>query len=314
MCIIALIGGMKLELRVLRYFLAVVGEESISRAAEALHVTQPTLSRQLSELEKKLGKNLFLRGSRKIALTEDGMFFRKRAQEIVDLVDKTEADLSASDEIVSGEILIGAGETDAMRLIARTVKKMLGNYPHIRYQLFSGNAEDVTERLDKGLLDFGILIGAVDIRKYDCLRLTAVDTWGLLMRKDSELAASSTIRPEDLQNIPLLCSRQALIRNELSGWLGDDFEKLNIVAGYNLIYNAALMVEEGVGYAMCLDKLVNTTEDSKLCFKPLEPRFESRLYLVWKKYQIFSKAAEKFLQQMHSEISYLNKIRAAEIE
>jgi DNA-binding transcriptional LysR family regulator len=158
-------GGIGMELRILRYFITVAREESISRAAEALHITQPTLSRQLLELEESLGKKLFLRlrGSRKITLTEDGMFLRKRAQEILDLADKTEADLTASDEIISGEVLIGGGETDAMRLIARTVKKMRDDYPYIRYQLFSGNAEDVTERLDKGLLDFGLLIGNVDV-------------------------------------------------------------------------------------------------------------------------------------------------------
>jgi DNA-binding transcriptional LysR family regulator len=289
-----------MELRVLRYFLAVAREQSISGAAEVLYVTQPTLSRQLSELEESLGKKLFLRlrGSRKVTLTEEGRFLQKRAQEILDLTDKTEADLSASDEIISGEVLIGGGETDAMRLIARTVREMRKDYPYIRYQLFSGNAEDVTERLDKGLLDFGLLIGNVDVGKYDCLRLTAIDTWGVLMRKDSELAALPGIKPENLKGIPLLCSKQALLRKELSGWLGSDFDKLNIIATYNLIYNAALMVDEGVGYAVCLDKLVNTTGDSNLCFRPLEPCFESQLNLVWKKYQVFSKAAEKFLNKL----------------
>jgi DNA-binding transcriptional LysR family regulator len=292
-----------MELRVLRYFLAVAREQSISKAAEALYVTQPTLSRQLAELEEGFGKKLFirLRGSRKITLTEEGKFLQKRAQEILDLTDKTEADLSASDEIISGDVLIGGGETDAMRLIARIVKKMNEDYPQISYQLFSGNAEDVTERLDKGLLDLGILIGNVDVSKYDYLRLTDVDTWGLLMKNDSDLAALPVIKPETLQNIPLLCPRQAIIRHELSGWLGSDFNKLNIIATYNLIYNAAIMVEEGVGYAMCLDKLVNTTGDSNLCFRPLEPRFESHLYVVWKKYQVFSKAAEKFLVKVQKE-------------
>jgi len=292
-----------MELRVLRYFLAVAREESISRAADVLHVTQPTLSRQLLELEETFGKKLFirLRGNRKITLTEEGIYLRKRAQEILDLANKTEADLSASDDFISGEVLIGAGETDAMRLIARIVKKMREDYPHISYQLFSGNADDVTERLDKGLLDFGILIGHEEIRKYNCLRLTAVDTWGLLMKTDSDLAALSGIRPEALQNIPLLCSNRAFIRNELSGWLGDDFNKLNIVATYNLIYNASLMVEEGVGNAVCVDKLTYTTGKSNLCFRPLEPRFESHLYFVWKKYQVFSKAAEKFLARVQKE-------------
>jgi DNA-binding transcriptional LysR family regulator len=289
---------MKLELRVLRYFLAVAKEQSISKAAdEVLYVTQPTLSRQLSELETALGKKLFnrLRGTRKITLTEEGRFLQKRAQEILDLANKTEADLSSTDELISGEVIIGGGETDAMRLIAQTIKMTCIDFPNIRYQLFSGNAEDVTERLDKGLLDFGVLIGNVDVSKYDCLRLAAVDTWGLLMRKDSELAALSSISPKVIKNIPLLCSRQALIHNELSGWLGSDFDRLNVVATYNLIYNAALMVDEGVGYALCLDKLVNMTGDSDLCFKPLKPRFEANLNLVWKKHQIFSKAAEMFL-------------------
>ena len=292
-----------MELRVLRYFLAVAREESISSAAEVLHLTQPTLSRQLLELEETFGKKLFirLRGNRKITLTDDGIYLRKRAQEILDLANKTEADLSASDDFISGEVLIGAGETDAMRLIARIVKKMRDDFPHVNYQLFSGNADDVTERLDKGLLDFGILIGHEEIRKYDCLRLTAMDTWGLLIKKDSELAALSSIRPEVLKKIPILCSNRAFIRNELSGWLGDDFNKLNIVATYNLIYNASLMVEEGVGSAVCVDKLTYTAGNSNLCFRPLEPRFESHLYFVWKKYQVFSKAAEKFLARVQKE-------------
>jgi DNA-binding transcriptional LysR family regulator len=175
---------------------------------------------------------------------------------------------------------------------------MREDYPLIRYQLFSGNAEGVMERLDRGLLDFGLLIGTVDTKKYDYLQLRSVDTWGLLMQKNSDLAAFSSIGPETLRNIPLLCSRQALEYRELSGWLGDDFEKLNIAATYNLIYNAAIMVEEGVGYALCLDKLVNTTGDSRVCFRPLKPRFEAHLYLVWKKYQVFSKAAEMFLERL----------------
>jgi len=290
--------GHYMEIRVLRYFLAVAREENITSAAESLHVTQPTLSKQLMDLESELGKKLFIRGNRKITLTDEGMYLRKRAQEIIDLVEKTESDLTASDEMISGEVIIGCGETDAMRLVARVVKNMREDYPHIRYQFFSGNAEDVIERLDKGLLDFGILIGATDIEKYDYLRLPVTDTWGLLMRKDSPLAASPGIKPEFLRGLPIICSRQALIRNELSGWLGEDFGNLNIVANYNLIFNAAIMVEEGVCYALCLDKLVNTTGDSNLCFIPLKPLLEAHLHIVWKKYQMFSKAAEKFLEKM----------------
>lgn len=291
-----------MELRILRYFLAVAREESITGAAKLLNVTQPTLSKQLMELEDELGKKLFIRGNRKITLTEEGMLLRKRAQEIMDLVDKTESEISNTDEIISGDIYIGGGETDAMRLIAKVVKKLQEVHPHIRYHLYSGNAGDVMERLEKGLLDFGVIIGSANLQKYDHLQLPATDTWGLLMKKDSPLAALDSIRSESLRNIPLLCSRQALAGNELSGWFGSDSEKLNIVATYNLIYNAALMVEEGIGYALSLDKLVNTTNNS-LCFKPFEPRLEAHLNIVWKKYQVFSKAAEEFLKELQAEIS-----------
>ncbi|WP_075756802.1 LysR family transcriptional regulator [Sporomusa sphaeroides] len=296
-----------MELRVLRYFLTVAREESITGAAKALHVSQPTLSKQLMDLEKKLGQVLLIRGNRKITLTEEGMLLRKRAQEIIDLVDKTEAELHQSDEVISGDVYIGCGETDAMRLIARTVKQMQMVYPYIRYHLFSGNAEDVTERMDKGLLDFGVLIGATEIDKYDYISLSAVDTWGLLMRKDSMLAASAHIKPEALRDIPIICSRQALACNELSGWLGNNLENLNVIATYNLIYNAALMVEEGVGYALGLDKLVNTTEKSSLCFIPLEPRVEAHLHIVWKKHQVFSKAAGAFLKKLQELLALPSK-------
>ena len=287
-----------MELRVLRYFLAVARAESITGAAQALHVSQPTLSKQLMDLEKRLGQVLLVRGNRKITLTEEGMLLRKRAQEIIDLVDRTEAELNQTDDVISGDIYIGCGETDAMRLIARTAQKLQRSYPDIRYHLYSGNAEDVAERMDKGLLDFGVLIGATDFDKYDYLKLSAADTWGLLMRTDSRLAAAVSIKPEALRDIPIICSRQALACNELSGWLGNNLDSLHVMATYNLIYNAALMVEEGVGYALCLDKLVNTTGKSNLCFVPLEPRVEAHLHIVWKKQQVFSKAAGAFLKTL----------------
>lgn len=294
-----------MEIRVMRYFLAVAREESISGAAEYLHITQPTLSRQLMELEEQLGVRLLIRGkrNRRVVLTEEGMLLRRRAEEIVELADKTEAQFRAKDEIVGGDIYIGSGETDAMRLIAQTAKELQREYPRIRYHLFSGNADDVTERLDKGLLDFGILIEPAGMDKYDCLRLPAVDTWGLLLRRDSPLAQHKAITPADLDGQPLICSRQSLVKNELSGWFGSDFEKQNIVARYNLIYNASLMVDEGVGYAITLDKLVNTTGDSSLCFRPLEPRLEAHLDLVWKKYQVFSKATQVFLNRFQARLA-----------
>ncbi len=296
-----------MEVRILRYFLAVAREESISKAAEYLHITQPTLSRQLMELEEELGSKLLNRGKRnhKITLTDEGMLLRKRAEEIIALVDKTESEFIATNEIISGDIYIGGGETDAMRFIAKTAQKLKKDYPHIRYHLFSGNADDVTEKLDKGLLDFGILIEPADIEKYNYIKLPVTDRWGLLMRKDSPLADKEKIFARDLLEIPLITSRQTLVRNEISGWIGEDIEKLNIVATYNLVYNASLMVDESFGYALCLDKLVNTSESSNLCFKPLAPQLEAHLDLVWKKHQVFSKATETFLTMLKQEISIM---------
>lgn len=285
-----------MELRVLRYFLAVAREENITAAAQTLHVTQPTLSKQLMDLEGEFGKKLFNRGKRKITLTEDGMLLRKRAQELIDLADRTEAELRASDETVTGEVCIGAGETRGVRLLAGAVGELRGRYPGIRYSLFSGNGEDVAERLDKGLLDFGLFVGNTDFKKYDYLKLPISDAWGLILRKDSPLAAQADIRPADIREIPLLCSRQALIRNELSGWLGYAFEQLHIVATYNLVYNASLFVEAGIGAAICIEGLVNTTGDSPLCFRPFRPRIAAELTLAWKKYQLLTKAQEKFLE------------------
>lgn len=290
-----------MDIRVLRYFLAVARQESITGAAEYLHLTQPTLSRQLMDLELELGKKLFIRGSRKVTLTDDGLMLRKRAEEILDLVEKTESAFHVADQAeITGDIYIGGGETQAMRLLTQTAKELQCDYPHIRYHLFSGNAEDVTERLDKGLLDFGILIEPVDLSRYDYIRLPAADVWGVLMRKDSPLAEKAYIQPKDLWGLPLLTSRQVMAQRELLGWMGKKPEELDIVSTYNLIYNAALMVEEGVGYALTLDKLVNTTGSSVLCFRALKPRLEVGLDLVWKKYQVFSKATAQFLARLQA--------------
>ena len=293
-----------MDIRILRYFLAVAQEESISGAAGFLHITQPTLSRQLMDLEAELGVKLLNRGKKnqRITLTEEGMLLRKRAEEIVVLADKTIAEFDTFHDIISGDIYIGGGETNAMRLIARVGKKLQSQYPLIRYHLFSGNADDVAERLDKGLLDFGLFIGTANMERYNYLRLPETDIWGLLMRIDSPLAAKESIRAKDLENIPLIVSRQSMVHNELSGWSGYDFEKLNIVATYNLVYNASLMVDEGFGYALCLDRLVYSADNNNFCFRPLEPRLETHLDIAWKNYQVFSKAAEKFLEALQDEL------------
>ncbi|MGN0617771.1 MAG: LysR family transcriptional regulator [Ruminiclostridium sp.] len=294
-----------MEIRVLKYFLAVAREQNISAAAESLFLSQPTLSRQLKELEEELGKQLFIRGSRKITLTEEGLLLRKRAEEIVELMDKTEKELSNSDEQVSGEIYIGAGETDGLRLIAKAAKELQEQYPQITYRIISGDAVDITERLDKGLIDFALLLEPVDISKYSYLKFPVKDVWGVLMRRDCPLAEKKSISSKDLQDMPLIVSRQAVDGSELTQWLKNGGEQLNIVSTYNLVYNASLMVDEGLGVALCLDKIINVSGDSSLCFRPLKPRLDVGMSLVWKKYQVFSKAAEKFILKMQESVSNL---------
>ena len=290
-----------MELRVLQYFLAVAREQNISAAAQSLHLTQPTLSRQLRELEEALGKQLMIRGNRKITLTEEGMLLRKRAEEILELADRTEKEIMQSADTVSGDIYIGTGETDGVRQIARTAHQLQQSYPGIHFHIVSGDAVDVCERLDKGLLDFGVLLGEMDKAKYHYLELPMKDTWGVLMRRDSPLAGQDAVSPRDLWDKPLILSRQVDNKSGLYRWLRKEPAELHTVATYNLIYNASLMVDEGMGYAFTLDKLVNST-GSHLCFRPLQPRLELGMYLVWKKSQIFSKAAELFLERLQEQL------------
>ena len=293
-----------MEFRVLRYFLTVAREGSITAAANSLHLTQPTLSRQLQDLEKELGQKLLIRGKYKVSLTPEGMMLRKRAQEIVDMVEKTEAEFQSIKDIISGDIYIGGGESDSMKYIAEIIKEINKDYPGIKFHIYSGNAEDVTERLDKGLLDFGVLIQPVDLSKYDNISLPEKDVWGVIMRKDSPLAQKDVIILEDLTNLPLINSRQAMrktsSKNEFIEWFQGKFDELNTVATINLVYNAAVMVKAGIGYAITLDKLVDTSKESELCFRPLHPKLESGLDIVWKKYQVFSPAVKLFLDRLQN--------------
>lgn len=284
-----------MELRVLQYFLAIAREESISKAAEYLHVTQPTLSRQIKDLEEELGTVLFERGSRKITLTDDGMLLRKRAEEIIGLVNKTESDIISGKSSLDGDVYIGCGETEGMRYIARAIKKVQDIHPEMKFHLHSGNAEDITERLEKGLIDFGVLIGINDLSKYNYIKFPVKDISGVLMKKDSPLANYDQITAKDLIGLPLIVSAQGLDKQQIPEYLIKD-ERYHIVATYNLIYNASLMVKEGIGYALGLDKLINTDCTSDLCFKPLEPKAEADIIFVWKKYQHFSKSAQYFLK------------------
>ena len=285
-----------MELRQLRYFLAVAEEESISKAAEALFVTQPNLSRQMQSLEAELGRPLFVRGSRKITLTEAGKLLKKRAEEILDLYQKTESELLSPDTEIRGDVYIGGGESYAMELIAKAAHAVQKLHQGVAFHLFSGDVSAVSERLDKGLIDFGVFIEPADLTKYDYLRLPLADTWGVLMRKDSPFAEKESISPEDLWDKPLIRSRHSLGKSIVSEWFRKDEKKLNIVATYNLLYNASHLVREGLGYAICLDKLVE--EGNDLTFRPLSPRLSSHLDIAWKKHQVFPKCAELFLEEM----------------
>lgn len=299
-----------MELRVLGYFLAVAREQSIVRAAESLHLSQPTLSTQIKALEEELGKQLLIRGSkgtRKVTLTEEGMILRKRAEEILNLVQKTEREISLSDQMIVGDVYIGTGETDAIRFMARAAKELYKFYPGIHYHISSGNADFVSEQLDKGLIDFGIVFGNVDHVKYNSIELPFKDIWGVLMRRDSPLADKAEVQPEDLWDKPLIISNQDDSKGTLTAWIKKELSELEIVATYNLLFNASLMVEEGLGYAIGLDKIINTSGNSKLCFRPLFPQTESGMHIVWKRYQVFSKAAEKFISilvKMKGEMNY----------
>lgn len=286
-----------MEIRVLKYFITIAREQNISAAAERLHLSQPTLSRQIKDMEEELGKQLFIRGNRKITLTEEGMILKKRAEEILELVEKTENEIMVSNKFISGNISIATGEVDSIRFVINIIKRLNEQYPDIHYNIVSGDSGDIIEKLDKGLFDFGILVGNIDISKYNYITLPIKDTWGVLMRRDSPLCEKEFITPQDLWDKPLIVSRQAIKGNDLQKWLIKEISELNIIAHYNLLYNASLMVDEGLGYALCLDKIVNVA-NTNICFRPFCPKLEVSVNIVWKKYQIFSRASEKFLQKL----------------
>lgn len=298
-----------MELRVLNYFLAVAREQSISAAAQALHISQPALSTQLKLLEEEVGRQLFIRGSkgtRRVVLTDEGLLLRKRAEEIMMLVRKTEDELANADETIVGDVYIGAGETEIIRCFARAAKKLRAGHPDIRYHISSGNAEHVLEYLDKGIFDFGLLLTEVDAQKYDSVELPLRDVWGVLMPRGCPLAEKESVTPGDLRGAPLIISHQCGDAQRLAGWLGAGTDELNVAATYNLVYNASLLVSEGLGFAVALDGLINTA-GTNICFRPLEPRLEARAYIVWKKRQVFSKAAAAFLDCLRGSFGGLSE-------
>lgn len=290
-----------MDIRVLQYFLVVAQEESISRAAKSLNMTQPPLSRQLHDLEEELGHQLFIRGSRKITLTEEGILLRHRAEELVELLEKAKSEIRSSNQAIRGDVYIGSAETDGMRLVAKAICQLQKEHPHIHCHLFSGNSEDISDRLDRGLLDFGVLITPTEKKKYDFISLPATDAWGLLMRKDSPLALRDGIRPKDLLGKPIIVPRQIITNRELARWMPKGVKALNIVSTYNLLFNAALLVEEGVGYALGINKVSVAPIDGDLCFRLLTPQVQVNFDLVWKKERFFSKAAELFLESIRKQ-------------
>ena len=302
-----------MDIRVLQYFPAAAREESITKAAEALRMTQPPLSRQLKDLEEELGKQLFIRGSKKITLTEDGMLLRKRAEELVDLMEKTKAELTSSHENINGEIYIGCGETESISFLAQTAQNLQKKHPLIHYHIYSGDAERVMEKLDKGLIDFGLLVGQTDFSKYDYIHLPMKDIWGVLMQKDSPLAENESVSPKDLWDKPLIISHQTSINSEMFSWLRADISKLNIVATYDLVYNAAQFVKKGFGYVIALDKLINTTGDSNLCFKPLSPSSGSRTMRYMEKISGSLPGLQRFSQAAAGGIGGLKHSRFSRI-
>ncbi len=284
-----------MEIRVLQYFLAVAREESISGAAQSLHLSQPTLSRQLKDMEEELGKKLFIRSNRKIILTEEGILLRKRAEEIIELIQKTQSEISLSDETIAGDIYIGAGETEGVRNIVKIANQLRKNYPLIHFHIISGDKSAVLEDLEHGLIDFALIFGNIDNNRYDSIILPSVDCFGVMMKKNDPLSVKEVITPEDLIGKPLIVSRQIIKDNDLHLLFGCNEKQLDIVGSYNLLFNGSLMVEEGFGYAICFDNIINTTGNSNLCFRPLSIEIRPKTSLVWKKYQIFTKASQKFL-------------------
>ncbi len=291
-----------MELRVLRYFLEAAREGNITHAAERLHISQPTLSKQLKELEGELGKKLFIRGNYNVRLTDEGMLLRKRAEDILEMVDKTEEEFKALGEITGGDIRIGCAESEGIRHLAQRIKAVQAQYPRIRVHLYSGDRSDLAERLEQGLLDFAVLVESNDLSKYNYLPLPGADTWGIILRKDHPLAEREAVVPEDLLDVPLICPRQGL-QKELSDWFQEKVDRLNIVATCNLAYNGGVLTQEGLGCLLSFDKLTDTSPDSPLCFRPLMPTLRSKLFFVWKKYAVFSPAAEVLLNEMKDHCS-----------
>lgn len=287
-----------MEIRVLRYFLTVVREESITRAAETLHITQPTLSRQMTQLEEEVGVKLFKRGTRKITLTDEGILLRRRAEEITELVDKTQKELTIQEELVEGCISIGCGELAAAQLLPDVFQSFSQKYPLVTYDLYTATADQVKERMEVGTIDIGLLLEPVDIDKYDFIRLGLKEKWVVLMRPDDPLAEKEFVEPKDLADLPIIMARRSNVENELANWFGDYFKNLQILFKSNLTTNGAIMVQRGLGYSLVIEGSIPFWDKEKICSRPLYPELSATSVLAWKRHQPFSRAAMKFIEHI----------------
>ena len=288
-----------MELRTLRYFLAAAQEENMTRAADILHVTQPTLSRQMMELERELGVTLMLRGKNGLTLTEDGIFFRQRAQEIVELADRLAKNFAERQNDISGMVVIGASEAVGSQTLARLIKAFSEKYSAVQFTLYNETVDNIKDRLDKGLVDIGLLLEPIDVTKYDYVRLSQQDTWGLLVRDDHPLTDKTSLTADDVAPYPLILPLRENIRVEILHWLGREEKELRIPLFYTLLSNAALLVAEGLGCAFCMDGALAIRSDPRLRFIPLEPRRMTHSVLVWKKNNLFSPATSLFIQEIN---------------
>lgn len=289
-----------MELRTMRYFLAVAREENMTRAAELLHVTQPTLSKQLKALEDELGKKLFTRHSFRIQLTEEGILLRKRAEDLVKMADKITTEFLTLDDVFGGDVYFGLAESYQIRYLAAAIRRFKRTYPGLHYHITSGDTEQVTEKLDKGIIDFAVLAQEPNAVKYHYLTFPKADLWGLVMPKDCPLAEKNTICADDLIGLPLFCSEQGW-NNDISKWCGNSIDQLHLEGSFRLSYNGSLFVKERLGYLLTFEHLIDTNPESGLVFRALTPKLETKMYLIWKKYQILTPIAERLLEKLKSE-------------
>ena len=285
-----------MEIRNLRYFLAVAREENMTRAAELLHVSQPTLSKALKALEEELGKKLFIRHSFSIALTEEGALLRDRAEDLVSMADKIEKEFLSLDDITGGDLYLGLAESYQIRYLARQLRILKEQYPGLNYHISSGDTEQVTEKLDKGLLDFAVICETPDPKKYESVEFPQKDVWGLIMPEDSPLAKKKTIRPKDLAGLPLFGSEQGW-NSDIKNWAGEYYDQLHLEGSFRLSYNGSMFVKEGLGYLLTFEHIVDVSEGSGLVFRPLYPKQEVKLYLIHNRFQALTPIAERFLKQ-----------------